>query len=136
VLVFERDSVDGPQPLAPTLLGGTGSRAMAELRSLELGPLRLDQWSGLVWPHAYVPSFTLVPDRRRTHRLMLRLDLPSLRGLAFDTVVVEPSDDPFIRARPAGLAKWATEPRWLRGHGPQGHEQRAAAHERVSRFRD
>jgi hypothetical protein len=69
----------------------------------ELGPLRLDQRSELVWPHAYVPYFTLVPDRRRAHRLTLGLDLPGLRGVAFDAVVVEPSDDPFLRARTAGL---------------------------------
>jgi hypothetical protein len=69
----------------------------------ELGPLRLDQRSALEWPHAYVPSFTVVPDRRRVHRLTLGLDLPALDRLAFDAVVVEPSDDPFLRPRTAGL---------------------------------
>jgi hypothetical protein len=69
----------------------------------ELGPLTVDQKTTLTWPSAYVPSFTLVLDRRRLHRLSLGLDLPALRGLSFDAVVVEPSDDSDIRARTAHL---------------------------------
>jgi hypothetical protein len=69
----------------------------------ELGPLWLDQSSKLTWPGLYLPSFTLAPDRRRVHRLTLGLELPILRGLSFDVVVVEPSDDPDILARTSHL---------------------------------
>lgn len=69
----------------------------------EIGPLRLDQRSALMWPHAFVPTFTLVPERRRVHSLTLGLDLPALRGVEFEAVTVEPSDDPFLRSRTAGM---------------------------------
>jgi hypothetical protein len=69
----------------------------------EVGRLRLDRRTALMWPHAFVPTFTLVPDRRRVHSLSLGLDLPALRGVTFDAVMVEPSDDPFLRSRTAGM---------------------------------
>jgi len=63
----------------------------------ELGRLWLEQSSTLTWPGLHVPAFTLVPDRRRIHGLTLGLDLPGLRGVVFEAIVVEPSDDPEIR---------------------------------------
>jgi hypothetical protein len=69
----------------------------------ELGRLQIEQSTTLTWPGLYLPAFTLAPDRRNVHRLTLGLDLPALRGLSFDAVVVEPSGDPNIRARTAGL---------------------------------
>jgi hypothetical protein len=63
----------------------------------ELGRLWLEQSSALTWPGLHVPAFTLVPDRRRIHGLTLGLDLPGLRGVSFDAMMVEPSDDPEIR---------------------------------------
>lgn len=69
----------------------------------ELGPLSIDKNTTLTWPGLYVPSFTLVHDRRHVHRLTLGLDLAGLRSLSFDAVLVEPSDDPDLRARTSHL---------------------------------
>ena len=63
----------------------------------ELGPLWFEQSSRLAWPGLHVPAFTLVPDRRRVHRLSLGLDYAVLRRVTFEAVMVEPSDDPEIR---------------------------------------
>lgn len=62
-----------------------------------LGSLWLEQSSTLMWPGPYVPSFTLVPDRRRVHRLSFGIDYAALRAVSFEVVMVEPSDDPEIR---------------------------------------
>lgn len=69
----------------------------------ELGPLWIDQSTALTWPGLYVPAFTIVPDRRRVHRLSLGLDLRALRGVSLHAVGVEGSDDPDIRARTSGM---------------------------------
>ncbi len=74
-----------------------GAPAQPDLR--EFGPLWIERSTTLIWPGLYLPSFTLATDRRRVHRLSLGLDLPVLRGLSFEGAVVEPSDDPDIRAR-------------------------------------
>ncbi len=63
----------------------------------ELGRLWVEQSSTFTWPGLQLPAFTLVPDRRRIHGLTLGLDLPKLRWLTFDAMLVEPSDDPDIR---------------------------------------
>lgn len=65
----------------------------------EFGRLWLEQHTTLTWPGLYVPEFTVVPDRRRVHRLTLGLDLARLRGVSLYAVGVEGSDDPDVRAR-------------------------------------
>jgi hypothetical protein len=69
----------------------------------ELGPLWHEQSSTLMWPGAYVPAFTLVPDRRRVHRLTFGIDYAALRAVSFEAVLVEPSYDPEIRRLTAGM---------------------------------
>lgn len=63
----------------------------------ELRSLWVERSSTLMWPGLYVPSFTLVPDRRHVHRLTLGIDYAALRAVTFEAVMVEPSDDPEIR---------------------------------------
>lgn len=63
----------------------------------DFGALWVESSSTLMWPGLYAPSFTLVPDRRRVHRLTLGFDHAALRAVSFEAVMVEPSDDPEIR---------------------------------------
>jgi len=89
--------------LATALAAPAAAGPSPQAERWELGPLRIDQSSGLTWPGQYLPAFTLAPDRRRVHRLTLGLDLPVLRKLSFDLATVEPSRDPNLRARTAGM---------------------------------
>lgn len=86
---------------APAVPAAPGPSPSVDRR--ELGPVWFERSSALMWPGLYVPSFTLVPDRRRVHRFSLGLDLPGLRGVSLHAAGVEPSDDPSLRTRTGGV---------------------------------
>lgn len=88
-------------PLAPTKDAQT------------LGPIRVEQESGLQWPGATHPSFAPQFSRRWTHRLSLGFVAPAspwLEALRLDIISVGPSTDPVERNRAAALGSKAARP--------------------------